>query len=225
MSRKTSKAHLCYQTVGTRVLRLIFPRFRQDKIDISVSFDDKLINCFALINALMQFPTWLRTILPLGALFSISLILSNTAYVHLSVSFVQMLKVGLPHSQVVRVSNPVPQQNNTSPPLPHFATLTIEQAFIPILTLIIQLVIGTMSKSTAYVDPLVVVDNRPLNGCISGFNKLLAVIIGFTTLGCVMAAGGELKFSTFGFLCQVGAVVVSNLQTFSDVPSLERIPG
>ena len=34
-----------------------------------------------------------QTILPLSALFSASLILSNMAYVHLSVSFVQMLKV------------------------------------------------------------------------------------------------------------------------------------
>lgn len=36
-------------------------------------------------------------ILPLGVLFSASLVLSNTAYVYLSVSFVQMLKVSLAH--------------------------------------------------------------------------------------------------------------------------------
>lgn len=44
----------------------------------------------------MLIPKWTlfsQTILPLSALFSASLILSNMAYVHLSVSFVQMLKV------------------------------------------------------------------------------------------------------------------------------------
>jgi hypothetical protein len=35
----------------------------------------------------------MRTILPIGALFSGSLILSNFAYLSLSVSFIQMLKV------------------------------------------------------------------------------------------------------------------------------------
>lgn len=42
-----------------------------------------------------QWTLWSRTILPLSLLFSASLILSNMAYVYLSVSFVQMLKVGL----------------------------------------------------------------------------------------------------------------------------------
>jgi hypothetical protein len=40
-----------------------------------------------------QTKTWVRVILPLGVLFSFSLVLNNVAYVHLSVSFVQMLKV------------------------------------------------------------------------------------------------------------------------------------
>ena len=36
---------------------------------------------------------FLRSILPIGLLFSASLILSNTAYLHLSVAYIQMLKV------------------------------------------------------------------------------------------------------------------------------------
>ena len=36
---------------------------------------------------------FLRSILPIGLLFSGSLILSNTAYLYLSVAFIQMLKV------------------------------------------------------------------------------------------------------------------------------------
>ena len=36
---------------------------------------------------------YIRSILPIGALFSGSLILSNMAYLSLSVSFIQMLKV------------------------------------------------------------------------------------------------------------------------------------
>jgi hypothetical protein len=38
---------------------------------------------------------FIRSILPIGVLFSGSLILSNTAYLYLSVSYIQMLKVGL----------------------------------------------------------------------------------------------------------------------------------
>lgn len=36
---------------------------------------------------------FLKSILPIGLLFSGSLILSNTAYLYLSVSYIQMLKV------------------------------------------------------------------------------------------------------------------------------------
>ena len=36
---------------------------------------------------------FLRSILPIGLLFSASLIMSNKAYLHLTVSFIQMLKV------------------------------------------------------------------------------------------------------------------------------------
>lgn len=39
---------------------------------------------------------WVRSILPIGALFSGSLILSNYAYLSLSVSFIQMLKAFTP---------------------------------------------------------------------------------------------------------------------------------
>lgn len=38
-----------------------------------------------------------RSILPIGVLFSGSLIMSNTAYLYLSVSYIQMLKVGFWH--------------------------------------------------------------------------------------------------------------------------------
>jgi hypothetical protein len=64
-----------------------------------------------------------QIILPMAVMFSLSLILSNIAYVHLSVSFVQMLKVSSP-----------------SPTRAH------EQAFIPILVLIIQLAAGLQCR-------------------------------------------------------------------------------
>ena len=39
----------------------------------------------------------------------------------------------------------------------------------------------------------------------------IALILGMISTGCVIAALGELKFSMFGFVCQVLAVVVSPL--------------
>jgi len=39
---------------------------------------------------------FMQSILPIGVLFSGSLILSNTAYLYLSVSYIQMLKVSSP---------------------------------------------------------------------------------------------------------------------------------
>lgn len=39
---------------------------------------------------------FIRSILPIGLLFSGSLILNNTAYLYLSVSYIQMLKVRFP---------------------------------------------------------------------------------------------------------------------------------
>lgn len=41
----------------------------------------------------MTFERWSRNILPIGAFFSASLVLSNMAYLYLGVSFIQMLKV------------------------------------------------------------------------------------------------------------------------------------
>ena len=38
----------------------------------------------------MTFDRWLKSIVPIGALFSASLIFSNIAYLTLSVSFIQM---------------------------------------------------------------------------------------------------------------------------------------
>jgi hypothetical protein len=40
---------------------------------------------------------YLRAIVPIGVFFSLSLMFSNMTYIHLSVAFIQMLKVILPH--------------------------------------------------------------------------------------------------------------------------------
>jgi len=48
-----------------------------------------------LKNIEMTRPTYINAILPIGLLFSFSLVLSNYAYLHLSVAFIQMIKVYL----------------------------------------------------------------------------------------------------------------------------------
>jgi hypothetical protein len=47
-----------------------------------------------------------RSILPIGFLFSGSLILSNTAYIYLSVAYIQMLKVTGVFSLVTSLTEP-----------------------------------------------------------------------------------------------------------------------
>ncbi|KAI9633697.1 triose-phosphate transporter family-domain-containing protein [Dioszegia hungarica] len=70
--------HMLVATIGTRILqKLPFERLKAKRIQ-------------------MDWTLWSRTILPLSLLFSASLILSNMAYVYLSVSFVQMLKAFIP---------------------------------------------------------------------------------------------------------------------------------
>ncbi|BGO94601.1 hypothetical protein NBRC10512_004971 [Rhodotorula toruloides] len=66
--------HLVYATIGTRLL-LRFTHLLDDLHKVQMSWD-----------------RWLRNIVPIGALFSGSLIFSNFAYLSLSVSFIQMLK-------------------------------------------------------------------------------------------------------------------------------------
>ncbi|GAA5930611.1 hypothetical protein JCM10213_000759 [Rhodosporidiobolus nylandii] len=66
--------HLVYATIGTRVLR----RFTH------------LID--GLDDIEMSWSRWYSNIVPIGALFSASLIFSNLAYLTLTVSFIQMLK-------------------------------------------------------------------------------------------------------------------------------------
>ncbi|GAA5847293.1 hypothetical protein JCM9279_000225 [Rhodotorula babjevae] len=66
--------HLVYATIATRLMR----RFTHliDGVD----------------NVQMSWDRWYKNIVPIGALFSASLIFSNLAYLTLSVSFIQMLK-------------------------------------------------------------------------------------------------------------------------------------
>ncbi|KAK4049312.1 hypothetical protein OIV83_004249 [Microbotryomycetes sp. JL201] len=66
--------HLVYATIGTRFMRQ-FTHLIDGVDKIEMSWD-----------------RWYRNIVPIGALFSASLIFSNLAYLTLSVSFIQMLK-------------------------------------------------------------------------------------------------------------------------------------
>jgi len=66
--------HLVFATIGTRVL----------------ARTTHLLD--GLNNVQMTMDRWLKSIVPIGALFSASLIFSNMAYLTLSVSFIQMLK-------------------------------------------------------------------------------------------------------------------------------------
>ena len=67
--------HLGFATVGTRILQRTTSLLDGAK-DIHLTKE-----------------TFVRSILPIGLLFSGSLILSNTAYLYLSVPYIQMLKV------------------------------------------------------------------------------------------------------------------------------------
>ncbi|GAA6038974.1 hypothetical protein JCM8097_000135 [Rhodosporidiobolus ruineniae] len=66
--------HLVYATIGTRILHRT-THLLDDLSNVSMSWD-----------------RWFRNIVPIGALFSGSLIFNNFAYLTLSVSFIQMLK-------------------------------------------------------------------------------------------------------------------------------------
>ncbi|PWN41291.1 TPT-domain-containing protein [Ceraceosorus guamensis] len=70
--------HMAFATVGTRLLA----RFTH------------LLD--GLANVEMTSDRWYKNILPIGALFSASLVTSNMAYLTLSVSFIQMLKAFTP---------------------------------------------------------------------------------------------------------------------------------
>ncbi|CAD6572192.1 MAG: hypothetical protein TREMPRED_000471 [Tremellales sp. Tagirdzhanova-0007] len=123
--------HLGGAAVGTRVLRAT----------------TNLMDGLDKIN--MTSEMYLKSILPIGVLFSGSLILSNTAYLTLSVSFIQMLKASTP-----------------------VAILLISAA------------------------------------CrIQAMNQRLASIVVLISVGCALAAYGELQFETFGFICQTSAVL------------------
>ncbi|KAI0701365.1 TPT-domain-containing protein [Cytidiella melzeri] len=70
--------HLTFAAIGTRVLQRTTHLLDGAK-DVHVSKE-----------------MFIRSILPIGLLFSGSLILSNTAYLHLSVAYIQMLKAFIP---------------------------------------------------------------------------------------------------------------------------------
>ncbi|CAH7682672.1 triose-phosphate transporter family-domain-containing protein [Phakopsora pachyrhizi] len=66
--------HLSFATIGTRIL----------------ARSSNLLS--GLSSVQMGWDRWVKSILPIGALFSASLIFNNMAYLTLSVSFIQMLK-------------------------------------------------------------------------------------------------------------------------------------
>ncbi|KAF8587198.1 TPT-domain-containing protein [Ramaria rubella] len=70
--------HLLFATIGTRILQRTTHLLDGVK-DVNMTKD-----------------LFLKSILPIGLLFSGSLVLSNTAYLYLSVSFIQMLKAFTP---------------------------------------------------------------------------------------------------------------------------------
>ncbi|OCH86768.1 TPT-domain-containing protein [Obba rivulosa] len=70
--------HLTFAAIGTRVLQRT-TNLLDGARDVHISKD-----------------IFLRSILPIGLLFSASLILSNTAYLYLSVAYIQMLKAFVP---------------------------------------------------------------------------------------------------------------------------------
>ncbi|KAG2298713.1 hypothetical protein Bca52824_035185 [Brassica carinata] len=55
-----------------------------------------MVFCSSLAPVSMSRETYLRSVIPIGALYSLSLWLSNSAYIYLSVSFIQMLKALMP---------------------------------------------------------------------------------------------------------------------------------
>ncbi|KAG7540666.1 Sugar phosphate transporter domain [Arabidopsis thaliana x Arabidopsis arenosa] len=56
-----------------------------------------LIKVFKIVEPVsMSRETYIRSVVPIGALYSLSLWLSNSAYIYLSVSFIQMLKALMP---------------------------------------------------------------------------------------------------------------------------------
>lgn len=122
--------HLTFSAVATRVLQRTTTLVDGAK-DIELSRE-----------------RWIRSILPIGALFSGSLILSNYAYLSLSVSFIQMLK-----------------------------------AFNPVAILLISFAFKIQEP-----------------------NARLIAIVCMISVGCSLAAYGELHFEMFGFLCQAAAV-------------------
>lgn len=73
--------HLAFQTVATRILRR------------TTSLVDGARELEA--TGKMNQQSWLRQIVPIGVLFSLSLVLSNTVYLTLSVSFIQVRKTAL----------------------------------------------------------------------------------------------------------------------------------
>jgi len=64
---------------------------------------------------------YLRAIVPIGAMFSLSLIFGNLTYLYLSVSFIQMLKVSLPRHAICRskklIQNRPPHLLSSSSPV------------------------------------------------------------------------------------------------------------
>lgn len=56
-----------------------------------------LVRIFKVVDPIsMSLDTYLKSVVPIGALYSLSLWFSNSAYIYLSVSFIQMLKALMP---------------------------------------------------------------------------------------------------------------------------------
>lgn len=135
-----------------------------------------------------QKQVWLKAIIPLAILYAFSLVLSNIAYVHLSIPFVQMIKVS--------------QQWQSA-----FKTLTV-QAATPVLLQLISLACGISSETG-----MLLVDHESVL-MSTEMDTTMSVILICISAGCITATMGEVWFDTIGLVCQVVAVAVRFLRSY-----------
>lgn len=134
------------------------------------------------------------------------------AYVHLSVSFVQMLKVSLfpPSSFICEADALFPIRSR------FLSTIASRGSDFDLAGVHSDLDAShtTHLRTTRCAHLSKGNSRRSLDRADRAeYSTFLLSIVALTASGCIIAAAGELRFSLFGFLCQVSAVVVCHSQT------------
>lgn len=134
---------------------------------------------------------YLRRVMPIGALYAASLWLSNSAYLHLSVSFIQMTKALMPGLvyMTARAASPLPPRPRVTPSQGVY--MGTEQFTGSVAAIMVFIAIGVAIAAYGEVNFVVIGVVEQLSALVFEAMRLMLVQVLMNSQGCANGGRGS----------------------------------